>query len=275
MASKAVAKQEETSTELEISPEEQALIEANQEEVDASEFVVPILKLAQPLTGEVTEGDASAGDFILGLTGDVIAPPFNFIIASKGKGRFKPGGDGERTLVAYDTANVPWQEDPFFGKPFSEHPDAEETYSERANNNEIEWGSGPPIQTTHNYTGYVLPPDSWDEEADGEFPIQGIPVRLSLRRTSAPTARKLNTVLDAVLRGGFWNKVFEISSVQKKNKGTFYVVEATTKRNSTPAEKKAALELAQALRTQAVTTVGEEDTPVATQDVDAEGGIEL
>jgi hypothetical protein len=274
MAKTEVAKQE-TSTELEvISDEEQALINANQEEVDASEFVVPILKLAQPLTEEVTNGNASAGEYILGLTGDVIEPPFDFVIASKGKGRFRPSReDGERTLVAYDTPNVPWQEDPLYGTPFAEHPDAEETYSALVNEGKQDWGSGPPIQTTYNYTGYILRPADLDPDED--FPVEGIPVRLSLRRTSAPTARKLNTILDGVLRGGYWNKVFRIDSAQKKNKGTFYIVTAEAARKTTPEEKKAALELAGILRTAAVTTVGEDESAAKVADVDAEGGLDL
>lgn len=244
-----------------ISAEEQALISANQAEVDASEFIVPILKLAQPLTDEVTSGDAKPGDFILALTGEAFSPPIEFIVAGKGKGRFKPGRKGERTLVAYDTALVPWKDDPFYGQPFAEHPDAEEQFKARVDAKEEEWGSGPPIQTTFNYTGYIVGSE--------------VPVRMSLRRTSAPAARKWNTLLDAVLRGRFWDQVFTVGSEQLKNdSGTYYVVTVKGGRKTAPEEKKSAIQLATALRSQSVTTVGDEgDTPISKPADD--GGLDV
>jgi hypothetical protein len=252
----------EESAELDvISDDEAALIAANQADVDASEFVIPIVKLAQPLTDEVTSGNAKAGEFILGLTGESFAAPVEFVVAGKGKGRFKPGRDGERTLVAYDTPTVPWKDDPFYGQPFTEHPDAEEKFKARVDAGEIEWGHGPTIQTTFNYTGYIVGSD--------------VPVRLSLRRTSAPAARKWNTLLDAVLRGRYWDQVFTVGSEQQKNnKGAYYVVTVQPSRKTSPEEKKAAIQLATALRNQSVTTVGETDD-APTSAPDANGGIEL
>ena len=259
-----VATVEETSTEVELSAalaaEEAALVAANQSEVDASEFTVPVLKLAQPLTDEVTSGEARPGQFILSLTGDAYDGPFEFIVAGKGKGRFRPGRNGERTLVAYDTNEVPWQDDPFHGQPFSEHPDAEEQYSARANAGEQEWGSGPPIQTTYNFTGYIV----------GEE----VPVRISLRRTSAPQAKKWNTLLDAVLRGRYWDKVFVVNSVQQKNdKGAYYVADVKLGRAASAAEKTQAIQLATALRNQKVSVVGE--TADVISEPDAAGGLDV
>lgn len=255
-----MAKSKEVEKVTELSPEEQALVEANQSEVDASEFVVPILKLAQPLTDEVTSGDAKAGEFILTLTGESFAPPIEFVVAGKGKGRFKPGRNGSRTLVAYDTNIVPWQDDPHFGQPFSEHPDAEEQFRARVDAKEHEWGHGPDIQTTFNYTGYVIGSE--------------VPVRLSLRRTSAPAARKWNTLLDAVLRGRYWDQVFEVSSEQKKNdQGAFYVVTVKASRKTTPEEKAQAIELATALRNQAVRTTGDDTAERSTVEPDSAGGL--
>lgn len=250
------------STDLEVlSPEEEALIAANQAEVDAAEFVIPILKLAQPLTDEVTSGDAKAGEFVLALTGESFPAPVEFVVAGKGKGRFRPGRKGERTLVAYDTPTVPWKDDPHFGQPFAEHPDAEEQYKAAVDRGDIEWGSGPPIQTTFNYTGYIVGTD--------------VPVRLSLRRTSSPAARKWNTLLDAVLRGRYWDQVFTVGSEQQKNdQGAFYVVTVSPSRKTSPEEKKAAISLATALRSQAVTTVGDEADRPAVEPA-SNGGIDL
>jgi len=261
MAAKELEKTE-TSTELDvISDDERALIEANQSEVDASEFVVPILKLAQPLTDEVTSGEAKPGDFVLSLTGESFSPPVEFIVSGKGKGRFRPGRQGVRTLVAYDTALVPWKDDPHFGQPFAEHPDAEEQFKARVDAGDIDWGHGPPIQTTFNYTGYIVGSE--------------VPVRLSLRRTSAPAARKWNTLLDAVLRGRYWDQVFEIGSEQQKNdNGTYYIVTVKGTRKTSTEEKSQAIQLATALRNQAVRTVDDEDGKVAVEP-DAKGGLEV
>ncbi len=254
----------ETTTDVELlSPEEEALIAANQSEVDASEFVVPILKLAQPLTEEVTSGTARPGEFVLSLTGEAFEAPFEFIVSGKSKGRFLPGKKGARTLVADNTLIVPWKDDPFYGKPFAEHPDAEEQYKARVDAGEIEWGSGPPIQTAFNYTGYIVGSQ--------------VPVRISLRRTSAPTAKKWNTLLDAVLRGRFWDQVFTVNSEQKKNdSGAYYVATVTGPgRKTTPEEKKQAIALATALRQNAVQTVGEEALSDNVVEPDSNGGMDL
>ena len=266
MASKSTevaVKETEDSVEISeaLSAEEAALVAANQADVNPNEFIVPILKLAQPLTDEVTNGEAKPGEYVLGLTGETFAGPFEFIVAGKGKGRFRPGRDGQRTLVAYDTNLVPWKDDPFFGQPFSEHPDAEEQYSARVDKGEIEWGSGPPIQTTFNYTGYIIGSE--------------VPVRISLRRTSAPAAKKWNTLLDAVLRGRYWDKVFAVSSEQQKNaKGAYYTAKIELGRQANAAEKQQAIGLATALRNQQVTTVGETDDAL-TKAPDDNGGIDM
>lgn len=261
MATKSLEAPEESTDLATISAEEEALITANQQDVDSSEFIVPILKLAQPLTDEVTAGEAKAGDFVLALTGDVYSPPIEFVVAGKGRGRFRPGRQGTRTLVAYDTPLVPWKDDPHFGQPFTEHPDAEEQFKAAVDAGTIDWGHGPPIQTTYNYTGYIVGTE--------------VPVRLSLRRTSAPAARKWNTILDAVLRGRYWDTVFEVGSEQQKNdNGTYYVVTVKQSRKTTTEEKGNAIALATALRNQSVKTVDDEDGKVAQAPAD-NGGLEV
>lgn len=260
-----VATVDETETEIvEISDEEAALIAENQAADADADFIVPIAKLAQPLTEEVTNGDARPGQFILSLTGETFEPGFEFIVAGKGKGRFKPGKDGARTLVSYDSLVVPesWGDDPFVGQPFSEHPDAEEQYSKRVEAKEIEWGKGPAIQTTYNYTGYIVGSE--------------VPVRISLRRTSAPAARKIDTLLGAVMGGQFWAKPIIIGSEQKKNsQGAFYVVTASLGgRTTTKEERQKAVKLAGAMRRQSIAVVGEEgDSPI--QDPGSNGGLDV
>lgn len=241
--------------EVAISPEEEALVASNQAEANPDEFIIPILKLAQPLTNEVSDGIASPGEYVLGLTGESYAPPIEFVVAGKSKGRFKPGDKrkGTRTLVANDTLICPWKDDPFYGQPFTEHPDAEEAFRAAVNDGQREWGSGPPIQTTANYTGFIVGTQ--------------VPVRFSVRLTNKfarQSAQKWNTLLDAVLRGRYWDQVFELGSSQEQNASgdKFYVPTVKLLRPTTPEERQAAIQLATVLRNQNVREVGG-DAPVA------------
>lgn len=248
-----------------VSDEEQALIKANQSEANPDEFVIPLLKLTQALTKEVTEGEASAGEFYLPLTSDNFGSEVEFVVAGKGKGRFKAGKKGQRTLVANDTAIVPWPDDPFFGQPFTEHPDAEETYSRNANEGKHPWGSGPPIQTTLNLTGFIVGSD--------------VPVRFSIKlanKNAKGEARKINTLLDAVLRGRYWDKTLILSAKSETNAEGQAYYNATVKlgRVTTPEERQAAVQLATVLRSGA--TIREEgDREDKKSDVapDAAGGL--
>lgn len=247
-----------------ISDEERALIEQNQSEAVPGEYRTPILKLAQPLTKEVTDGDGSVrpGHFVVELTGESFGDKIEFIVSGTSKGRFKPGRDGERSRGS-DSPTVDWTDDPFYGQPWSEHPDAQEQYSKRVNEKQHAWESGPPIQTSYNYTGYIAG--------------SPVPVRLGLRKTQVPVAFKWNTILDAVLRGRYWDQVFEVSSYKTENdKGTFYNLVVKPGRKTTPEERQQAVSLAQALRRRAVTTVGEEEeTAPAPKDTSAEDAAEF
>lgn len=267
-----VAKAEEASTEIEaVSAEEQALIDANAAEANPDEFTIPLLKVAQPLTNEVSEGLASPGDFVLSLTGESFGDEVEFVVAGKSTGRFKPAKKGDRdsrTLVA-DGPICEWPGDPHFGEPFSEHPDAQEQYSARVNSGQQAWGSGPPIQTTANYTGFVVGSE--------------VPVRLSVRKTNKhanAVVKKWNTILDAVLRGKFWDQVFVLTTTQEQNADgdRYFVLSVKQGRKTTPAEKQEAIRLATVLRSNAnVRTVGEDGDATAQPATapEAAGGAEV
>lgn len=266
MSSQELAEREQAGEVEALSPAEQALIEANQAEVDKDDLIVPILKLAQTNTNEVAEGLAAPGEFILTLTGETYEPPIEFVVAGKSKGRFKPGKKGERTLVANDTLTVPWKEDPFFGQPFTEHPDAEEKFKERVNAEEIEWGSGPPIQTTANYTGFIVGTE--------------VPMRFSIRLTNKHARgvqKKWNTLLDAVMRGRYWDQVFELGSTQESNASgdRYYVPTVKLLRKTSPEERQRAVELATILRSQNVREVGGDDDVAPAQEPEAKGGLAM
>jgi hypothetical protein len=260
---------ERDSTELAQHELEASLAGQNQEEVDSSDLQIPLLKIGQPLTNEVTEGDASAGEFINALTREGLGDEVDFVVAGYQKGRFFHGdrANGRRARKAYGIKNVPWRDDPHFGEPFTEHPDAEEVYSARANAGEIEWGKGPKISTTYDFTGYVISGLGEDEKP--------IPVCLSLMRMNTKAAKKWATLLQAVLRGRYWDAVFHLTTERVSNaQGTFYVVNIKQGQKTTPEEKQRALGLAQVLRSRAVSVVGDEDgdgKPAA--EPDAAGGM--
>lgn len=240
------------STDVALADLEASLVADNQSNRDASDLVIPMLKVGQPLTDEVSSGDASAGEFINALTREGLGREIEFVVAGYQKGRFKPATkEDPKVRVAYGTSTVPWKDDPFFGRPFAEHPDAEEAYREAVNNGDREWESGPPIRTTYNFTGFVISGLDEDEEP--------IPVRLSLMRTNAPAARKWATILDAVLRGRYWDSVFVLTTDQEKGgKGNFYTVNVKQTRKTTPEERQRAVQLALVLREQNVTIAGED-----------------
>lgn len=233
-----------------VDSQELAAIEAAQEgEIGDDLFQTPILKIGQPLTREVAEEQAEAGEFINTLTGEGLGNKVSFVVAYYQKGRFAADRDSNRAYVAFgDTIPDHWSDlvgDEFVGTPFAEYNDAEERFKERVNAKEIPWGSGPLVSTTHNFTGLALvsPPEGSDEDEELQ------PVRLSLQRTNVPAVRKLLTLKRASLRNKpFWDKTFDLSTTNKKfDRGNAYILNVRLGRDTTADEKAAAVELAQAV----------------------------
>lgn len=260
-----------------LSPEELAALQAQQEaEFDSDLFQTPILKIGQPLTREVQSEQAEAGEFINTLTGEGLGDKLGFVVAFYQKGRFAADRDTGRAYVAFgDTIPEAWGDlvgESFVGTPFTEYPDAEEKYKERVNAKEIEWGKGPLVSTTHNFTGLAIasPVEGSDEEPELQ------PVRLSLQRTNMPAVRKLLTLKKASLRNRpFWDKVFDLSTEKKQfDRGSAHLLNVKLGRDTTPDEKAAAVELAQAV---AAGRVSDNQTAAATADKpvepDAKGGL--
>lgn len=252
-------------------------LQAQQEqEFDNDLFQTPILKIGQPLTREVQAEQAEPGEFINTLTGDALGDKLGFIIAFYQKGRFAADRDSGRAYVAFgDTIPEAWEPlvgEEFVGTPFAEYPDAEERYKARVNAKEIEWGKGPLVSTTHNFTGLaiVAGPEGSDE------PDELQPVRLSLQRTNMPAVRKLLTLKKASLRNRpFWDKVFDLGT-EKRNfdRGAAHLLTVRLGRDTTAEERLAAVELAQAVvqgRVSANDAAGE-DKPV---EPDSKGGADF
>lgn len=248
------------------------------EEFEDAAFQTPILKICQALTAEVKAEDAEAGDFYNTLTEESYGNAIEFIVAHPQKGRSASLKDGRyRNLISEDI--IPdddfWSEvvgEAFVGTPFSEYEDAEEQYKRRVNAGEIEWGSGPKISTTYNYTGLVLPPGLEDDEEDPE----PFPVRITFVRSTKKAHDKLQTLRKSLLRNKpWWDLSFKFQTTEQAfGRNTAYVVQVRKGRPTTPEEKQLAVQLALAANTGR--TAANEDAGADKQVApDAEGGLEV
>lgn len=215
-------------------------------EIDSDLLTTPLLKIGQPLTREVSTGDAEAGEFINTATGEGVGNKVEFIVAFYQKGRFAADRDSNRSYAANGTDTIPphWADlvgEEFVGTPFSEYPDAEEQYKARVNRKEIPWGKGPLVSTTHVFTGFALVEDPETGEVEPQ------PVRLSLQRTNVPVVKKWMTLKSSKLRNRpFWDKTFVLETERKEfDRGSAYLLKVTLGRDTSADEKEASVALAQ------------------------------
>jgi hypothetical protein len=238
------------------------LAKQQEAEYDPDESLsTPILKVGQALTKEVQDGNAEAGEFINTLTNEGIGDTVEFIPAYYNKGRFASDSKTSRSFVAFGP-EIPeaWADlvgEEFVGTPFAEYPEADEQFKAAVNAKEREWGHGPLVSTTHNYTGYVVV-----EDEEGEKDYQ--PVRISFKRTDVPAHRKINTLKKAVLRNRpYWDMVLQLKTVKKEfnGKAAFVVSPSDIKniRDTDVNEKTIASELALAVAAGRTQSVGAED----------------
>lgn len=183
---------------------------------------VPILSVVQGTSKNPPEG-AKNGDFYNALTGDVFGADIDLLVVTYHRGRFfvEKDANGKRTGRTFAAGTDPvvpqfWP-DQFKGRVFAELPEAEERYAEMANDGQIEWGSGPPIQTTYNFTGFVVRPELEDAEP--------FPVRLPVKSTSAKAGKAIIRAL-APLRN-YWQRSVRLTTDRKTNAAgePFYAVE--------------------------------------------------
>ena len=224
----------------ELTPEVQAIMAQQDTDIGEVQYQTPILKLCQGLTKEVAAGDAEAGEFLNTLTGDSYGTKVDFVVAYYQNGRAITLPDGRYfPLIGQEIIPESWAEavgEQFVGTPFSEHPDAEETYKERVNAGEIEWGKGPKISTLFSYTGLVV-----NEELD-----EPMPARIDFKRTTKSAHDKLMTLKGATLRNRpFWDVVFELSTESKQfGRNEAFIVKVKKARDTTPDEKELATRVA-------------------------------
>jgi hypothetical protein len=226
-----------------------ALLASQEDEMaDDGSISTPIIKIGQGLTREVQEGEAEAGEFIDSLAGEGLGTKIDFIVAYYQTGRFAADRDTGKAYVAFGpTIPANWADlvgEEWVGTAFDEHPDAEEKYKERVNAKEIEWGKGPKISTTHNFTGFALIPS-----VDPDEPDEMRPARLSLQRTNMKAVRDWKSFKKTRLRNKpFWDLVFNLSTAQNKYlRGVAYNLVVKPGRATDAEERMAAAELARAV----------------------------
>jgi len=267
------------STDLTTQSEVFKALQAQQEaEFEGDTFQTPILKLCQPLTREVGDDLAEPGDFFNTLTSESYGNAIEFVVAYYNKGRSASVKGGRYFVGPHEIIPESWKDHPdigeaWVGQPFADHPEAEEQYKRRVNAGEIEWGSGPKISTTYNYTGLVLVPQVEGDDSEQEI----APVRFSLQRTGKKAADKINTILRAVLRNkNNWDKVLQFDSVKRdfgSNKA--YVVNVKLGRDTTADEREQAAELALAFMSGNVVSDEEAAESGPTVAPDSRGGLDV
>lgn len=264
------------------SPEVAALLAQQEDVLDEGSFQVPILKLCQALTKEVKEGDAEPGEFLNTLTSESYGTSIQFIAALFQEGRstsVKSGGYRnaiEQDLIPDDAVWIEAVGEEFVGTRFDEHPDAEEMYKKAVNAGEFDWGKGPKISTTYNYTGLVVL-EALEDDAEDEGPAL-MPVRISFQRSTKGAHDKIKTLKRSLLRNKpLWDVVFDFSTQTKAfGRNDSFIVNVKKARTSTTEERKFAAELAVAANAGRVSdnaeTVGDVAATVAP---DSKGGLEV
>lgn len=258
-----------------VDPDIQSILDAQNEEIDNDLLQTPLLKIGQPLTREVQDEQAEAGEFINTAIGEGIGNKVEFIVAYYQKGRFAADRDTNRSYAANGTDVIPahWADlvgEEFVGTRFDEYPDAEEQFKKRVNAKEIQWGKGPLISTTHVFTGLALVEDIETHEVELQ------PVRLSLQRTNVPAVRKWMNLRATKLRNKpFWEKTWLLETEKNSyDKGMAYNLKVKLGRSTEADEKEAAVALAHAVLAGRVVDNAEKDVE-PTVEPDAKGGLGL
>lgn len=172
---------------------------------DQSDFIIPRAKIVQAMSREATENDVRPGSMVNTATGEVLASPgevfrVQVVIVSTGQVYLEDNG-----LKCYSPDRITGIGDP--GGSCVTCPLSK-------------WGPNntPPLcMQTYNYLSRFV--DS-EEESD-------IPISLSLSKSSAKTAKKINTRL-RFLRDGvnIWDVALKLKTVKQTNdKGTFFVLD--------------------------------------------------
>jgi hypothetical protein len=239
---------EATSTDVAV--REQAALEAAENiksQLDPNDVSLPLIKLAQDQSAVVKDKKVPAGEWFNSLTNESYGESFEFVIVNRYEGRFYSPKGGGTYVTTEDVAPSNWP-DEYAGQAFTDIPDAEEQWKAAANAGGA-WGSGPPIQTTYNYVGFVVS----DLQAGTT-----VPVRLSFKSAATPTARQIDQLLNYSVSP--WDRVFEIGVREDSNRDDQRFWNATVARGRplSDEETAAAVELFTIIRNATVKFTGDE-----------------
>lgn len=218
--------------------DEEALALGAVANINEADLELPVIKITQQLSRAVTDKEVESGRFYNAVTGEDYGDEIDFVVCGYERGRFyvaDRGTPNEKNYVARgEVAPDTWPEE-YAGKRFEDIPDAEEQWKARSNSGEIEWGHGPPIVTTHNYVGFVASEP-------------GVPARLGLSRTSAPAARKINTLLKFGGRAPWASSIKLKLTLRGQGNKPYYAAQAFQGEQSSPEIVEAAKALATAVQ---------------------------
>lgn len=218
---------------------DESIVAATRAGLSDAPLVVPRLKLAQSLTTEVKAKDADEGDLLNSLTGEVYGRELDVIVLSEEEGRFFRDHETRQAYSVIGEPVVPatWPHQ-CANLPFIDCPDAEEEFRAAVKANEKDWGKGPGIATTYNFTLLVRDPEA--PEGAGADQWQTLPVRLSLQRATAKEARNWITLLR--LSRANWDQVYHLTTVDARSKkgDQFVGLKVKPGRKTTDAERELA-----------------------------------
>lgn len=209
------------------------------------------------MTAEVKRGDAERGEFINALSGESYGNAVGFIVSYYQQGRFAALKDGRAFVAFGDTIPDAWEPvvgKEWLGQPFVEYPEAEEKFKAAVNAKEREWGNGPTVSTTHNFTGHAIVSglDPEDEELL-------VAVRLSLKRTDVPAAKKFISLKRMLRLRAFWDMTFDLTTTPKQSgRHESFIVQVKAGRPTTDEEKLIAVQLASDVAAQRVQSAGDD-----------------
>ena len=171
---------------------------------DYSDFVLPRIKLMQPMSSEVVDGDAIPGDWLNTLSGQSYGTKLDFVVVSRWK---------SRTLFGENRDDEPLCRSP----------------------NGIRSVEGDHCATSCPYDAHIwrdkIPPAC--AEALNYLIIphdEQFPAIVSFMRSSYIAGRTLNTLLEASWSKVAWAWKYELVSVKKTGpKGTYYIASVRKK----------------------------------------------
>ena len=174
------------------------------EGLEREDITLPRIKLMQALSDEVSNGNASPGEWLNTLSGQSYGTQFEFVPISVWK---------SRTLFAENRDDSPLcrSTDGFLSV------NGHRCMTECPHDNAWEWKDGAPPQCTLGYNYLILPVDD------------PFPATVTLDKSSFKTGKALNTLMMAA-RCPAWFWIYEFYSVRESNQKGSYFVAAVRKK---------------------------------------------